>query len=290
MTKYIPDTSSRRWVILAPVRNGKPQITGHAEKIKTEHGCAWSPKCPFCPGNERLTTGEVDRMGGGICGSDWASRVFANKYPITDIHEVIVHHPDHEREIEQMTTEEISALFSMYQHRLRALQKDGTPILFRNKGIRAGTSISHPHSQIIVLPQQINLQTLTLEPIHNVIVKSKYCVAYCPDFSQYPYEVWITHNSAIGQQIRSESVANINFNTFTAEELEDCAVVLQKIIKALKELLDEFPYNYYISPHPPFYLRIIPRIITRGGFELGTGLSTNIIDPAVAAETIKKNL
>ena len=44
-----------------------------------------------------------------------------------------------------------------------------------------------------------------------------------------------------------------------------------------------FGYNYYIYPHANWYLRIIPRFVHRAGFELGTGLNVNIVDPTTAA-------
>jgi hypothetical protein len=37
-------------------------------------------------------------------------------------------------------------------------------------------------------------------------------------------------------------------------------------------------------------LRLIPRFVNRAGFELGTGLSVNIVDPKDAAEEIKNIL
>jgi hypothetical protein len=49
----------------------------------------------------------------------------------------------------------------------------------------------------------------------------------------------------------------------------------------------EFGYNYYISPREDWYLRIIPRFVHRAGFELGTGLSVNVVEPADAAMAYK---
>ncbi len=45
----------------------------------------------------------------------------------------------------------------------------------------------------------------------------------------------------------------------------------------------DFAYNYYIYPGHNWYLRIIPRFVHRAGFELGTGLNVNIVDPAEAS-------
>jgi len=285
MAKYIPDIRSHRWVILAPSRFGKPVADNKNYAISTKNGIKIAQQCPFCPGNESKTPTEVDCINkNGL----WLVRVFANKYPITDIHEVIVHNPDHCKKIESYDKEEILALFKMYQTRLKALKEQGVPILFRNYGTNAGTSLPHPHSQIIVLPQQINLESLFLEPIKNLILENKYFVLYCPDFSQYPYEIWITHKDCSKYELTAPELKQIELQKFKDDELLDLGLLLQKAVRGLKKILGEFSYNYYVAPRPPFYLRLIPRIVTRGGFELGTGLSTNTLDPAKAAEDLRK--
>lgn len=65
---------------------------------------------------------------------------------------------------------------------------------------------------------------------------------------------------------------------------------MQKILKRLEAIYAEHPvshlpfgYNFYIHPKENWYIRIIPRFVHRAGFELGTGLSVNIVDPADAA-------
>ncbi len=287
MAKYIPDIKSDRWVILAPGRLKKPQATDKNYLIKKKDGLNVSPDCPFCPGNESQTPAEVDSIRKNHL---WSVRAFPNLYPITDIHEVIIHTPDHLKDIPDMDQDELLNLFLVYQRRVKELRKEGVPILFRNKGVNAGTSIPHPHSQILVLPQQINLQALSLEPIKNIVTKNDFFITYCPDFSQYPYEIWIAHKECEGLEIGCEKMQDIDFTRFGEAELTHLGRLLQQSVKALEKTLGEFSYNYYFSPHPPFYLRLIPRLLTRGGFELGTGLSTNVLDPAEAAETLKSKI
>ena len=61
------------------------------------------------------------------------------------------------------------------------------------------------------------------------------------------------------------------------QELKELAYMTQSILKRLKKIyqfdkisLMPFAYNFYIHPLKDWYLRIIPRFIHRGGFELGT--------------------
>ncbi len=56
MAKFVPDTKTRRWVILSPVRQKRPD---EAARPSDSEGC------PFCPGNEHLTPPEVYRIGNG---------------------------------------------------------------------------------------------------------------------------------------------------------------------------------------------------------------------------------
>lgn len=287
MAKYVPDILNHRWVILAASRLTRPHDHNKQHRLIKKRGMHISPDCPFCPGNEDRTPPEIDVIQSE---HDWAVRTFSNKFPITDVHEVIVHTPDHLKEIPEMTDNEIQQLMIMYQKRLSELEKRGVPIIFRNKGTDAGTSLMHPHSQIIVIPSQVNLEALVLEPVKNVVYELGSFIAYCPDFSQFPYEVWITHKRCKDVEAGSNSADAVKFLNFSHEELNSLGIITKRIIRALGKILDGFAYNYYIGPHPPFYLRVIPRIYIRGGFEIGTGLSTNIVDPAVACEEIRKQI
>jgi galactose-1-phosphate uridylyltransferase len=51
--------------------------------------------------------------------------------------------------------------------------------------------------------------------------------------------------------------------------------------------LDAPAYNFYIHYGEDWFIRIIPRLIHRAGFELGTGLSVNSVDPVDAAAILK---
>ena len=90
MANYIPDILSRRWVLLSPQRLSRPEAD---EKVR-------HASCIFCYGNEDKTPPEVLRYGGGETDKPgWKVRIVPNKYPITDIHEVIIHSPDCNRDI-----------------------------------------------------------------------------------------------------------------------------------------------------------------------------------------------
>ncbi|MBP6045224.1 DUF4931 domain-containing protein [Candidatus Woesebacteria bacterium] len=275
MTKYVPDISSRRWVIVSAQRAARPDQNGK-EKSKGEKKVV----CVFCPGNEKLTSEEVYRVGEGERNEKgWKVRVILNKFPITDLHEVVIHSPSDTEDLFEYSQSQVESILHAYRDRFNFYRKRGQVLIFCNHGEHAGASIKHPHSQIVVLPPQINLDSLTREPKNNLVDEDEVFSVYCPDFSQWPYEVWITPKE------ESKSF----FGDITDKDLPELARIMKRTIKRLHDLYDEgnfhvpFGYNYYISPKENWYLRIIPRFVHRAGFELGTGLSVNEIDPLNAA-------
>jgi UDPglucose--hexose-1-phosphate uridylyltransferase len=139
--------------------------------------------------------------------------------------------------------------------------------------------MKHPHSQLVVVPSQINMDTLTKEPLNNIVEQTQAFTSYCPDFSQWPYETWIAPNAG-----------DAKFGDITDEAIAELAKLLQRTLKNIKRMYDHhqlthipFGYNYYIYPGHTWYMRIIPRFVHRAGFELGTGLNVNIVDPTEAA-------
>ncbi len=278
MARYVPDIKTQRWVIIAPIRQARPdQSAGVA-----------TTGCPFCVGNEAATPPEVYRIGPGEKDKlGWEVRVVPNKFPITDIHEVIIHSPSDTDDIEALPIAQVTKILTAYRDRYVAHQDSGQVLIFCNHGFHAGASLAHPHSQLVVVPHQINLDTLAREPIANVVEENTYYITYCPDFSQWPYEVWIVPKDG-----------GSKFGDIRDEELTDLAKVLQDTLRKIAAVYhqssikprdrEEFVYNYYIYQGANWYLRIVPRFIHRAGFELGTGLNVNVVDPTEAAKELKE--
>lgn len=288
MAKYVPDITTNRWVIIAEGRSKRPTdakaTSPNVNKI-----------CVFCPGFEKIPGEELFRIGeGGPYESGWKVRVIKNKYPITDFHEVIIHSPDDEADIDTLPQEQVELILRAYRERFNANSGNGHVIIFNNVGEVAGASISHPHSQLVVVPKQINLDSLAIEPVVNVVFENESFVVFCPEFSQWPFEVWIAPK-------RSGEF----FGQIQDPQIKSLASVLQETIGRLLHHLsggDHFhpgvpmvkfehgpAYNFYFHHGKNWYVRIIPRLVHRAGFELGTGLSVNIVDPADAAATLKED-
>lgn len=277
MAKFVPDIKTKRWVVISPQRIGRPGADELGKRVKKK-------VCPFCPGNEKMTPPEVFRLGNGNSnGGKWLVRVVPNKYPITDVHEVIIHSPSHKKDIEDLSLKQIEKILQAYRYRYQIHATDGQVLIFCNHGKGAGASLGHPHSQLVVIPAQINLDVVTLEPLCNPVKETGNFFAYCPDFSQWPYEVWVAPKTGFG-----EGVAGEKFGEISDQKIKELGRLLQEILQKLIKILPGINYNYYIFPGEKWYLRIIPRLVDRAGFELGTGLSVNIKDPTEAARELKE--
>jgi len=289
MAKFIPDITTNRWVIIAEGRTKRPSDT-KAQRANVNKICV------FCPGFERIPGEELYRIGEGQPYElGWQVRVIKNKYPITDFHEVIIHSPDDTLELNMMPVSQIELVLKAFRERYKANMEHGHVMIFNNVGEAAGSSIGHPHSQLVVVPKQINIDSLTLEPIVNVVLDNKEFVVFCPEFSQWPFEIWIAPKKK-----------GTMFGDILDEEIVDLAPILKDTLNRMLLHLSSGEhfhpgvvmatfkagpaYNFYIYHGKDWYIRIIPRLVHRAGFELGTGLSVNIIDPADAAEILKQEV
>lgn len=282
MAKYVPDIKTQRWVIIAPGRTARPSQDSSAKQ---------EPHiCPFCEGNEHMTPPELYRIGPGEKDkAGWLVRVVPNLYPITDIHEVIIHSTHDTEDIEDLPVEQVTRILTAYRDRYRAHEDDGQVLIFCNHGFAAGASLKHPHSQLVVIPSQINLDAVEREPVTNVVKENNYFVTYCPDFSQWPFEVWIAPKEEQG----------VKFGSVADKELADLAEVLQDALRRIRAAQEQghlksvhelgvFVYNYYIYHSTNWFIRITPRFVHRAGFELGTGLNVNVTDPTEACRILRE--
>lgn len=289
MAKFVPDITTNRWVIIAEGRQKRPQDS-KTEDAETKKICV------FCPGRETIPGEELYRIGKGAAYEPgWEVRVIKNKYPITDFHEVIIHSPDNELDIDRLPLEQVYKILLAFRERFNANRDMGHVLIFNNVGEQAGASLRHPHSQLVVVPKQIGIDSLALEPIMNIVYDNKHFVTYCPDFSQWPFELWIAPKKR-GQY----------FGQIDTEALQDLAKVLQDALRRvvyhlssgehyhpgmpMVKFKDGPAYNFYIHYGQDWYIRIIPRLVHRAGFELGTGLQVNIVDPADAAQIFSEEI
>lgn len=318
---------TREWVIIATERAKRP------EEFKTKKAKIEVPEykenCPFCPGNEKMAPQEIFSIKGK---KGWKVRVIPNKFPALSsegtrtrhlegiyrsmngvgIHEVIIESPLHNTTTALMPVEDVKNILIAYKERYRSLLKDERIemiIIFKNHGASAGTSLEHPHSQLVatpLVPTQIryrNEEALRyfddtgecvgckvikeeLKSKERLIQESEHFVTFIPYGAFSPFHTWIFPKKH-----------TTSFGDISDKEIEDLASVLKNVLARLYYGLDDPDFNYVIRSTPSdirqmdylhWHISIIPRITRTAGFELGSGMFINTSLPEESARFLRE--
>jgi UDPglucose--hexose-1-phosphate uridylyltransferase len=325
MSEIRQDATTKEWVIIATERRKRPSEFIH--QTHSSEKPVFVSSCPFCPGNESVTPPEVlSYKDPNTC--SWQVRVFPNMFPAvtpgdndsrqTDhegflsmegrgCHEVIVETPIHNKLLALMNDLEITQVLRAYRQRYSVMAQ--TPyvksiIIFKNHGLRAGTSIEHSHSQLVataIVPRHMRMQyevaisyyddngrclysDLTareLEAGNRIVLDTEKFVVFHPFASHRPFETWIMPKT-------NQS----SYNQTSEKDIEPLAQVLRITLLKLYHGLDNPDYNLVIDSAPvgeeraDFYrwhMRLFPRITEVAGFEIGSGIFINTALPEETA-------
>jgi UDPglucose--hexose-1-phosphate uridylyltransferase len=314
---------TKEWVIMATERARRPEELRVKREARTQLA-HYVATCPFCPGNEHLAPPEIVRF--SQPDGRWTVRVVPNKFAALSregeptwriersrrtingvgIHDVIVETPDHALTTAQLPPEQVQTILECYRQRFRAVSDDARVAhitIFKNHGVSAGTSLEHPHSQLIgtpVISSQVrqrlyealrhfdsfgecmfcSMMQEELAEDKRVVLTSEHFVAIEPFASATPFATYIyprRHSASFGD--------------VSDAELSDLARVLRTMLAKLYLGLDNPDFNYTIRTAPAevagvkyyhWYLSIIPRLTRVAGFELGSGMFINTILPEQA--------
>ena len=316
---------TRQWVIIATERARRPQELARKTVLAATPIPSYVDTCPFCPGNESLAPPEILRL---TRDGHWQVRAIPNKFAAltsigeltrkidglkitvngVGIHEVIIETPDHSKTTALLLPSEIEMILNCYRERYLAITAD-TRIehvtIFKNHGLAAGTSLEHPHSQIIATPiippdirsrmeealrfydsngQCIFCAVLADELAEGkrVVTESEHFVAFIPFASLTPFSLWIFPRRHMA-----------SFAAIQPEEIQDLARVLRSVLAKLYYGLGNPDYNYIVRTSPSegrylryyhWYITVVPRLTRTAGFELGSGMYINPTIPEANAE------
>lgn len=318
----------REWVIIATERAKRPKDFIKAVKEKKVLP-EYKENCPFCPGNEAQTPGELFRLGSQ---KTWKVRAVPNLFGALSAkekplrknngiylsmsgsgdHEVIIEHPLHNMVIPLMSDEEVADIIKVYKARYLMLKDEPgieAIIIFKNHGPQAGTSLEHPHSQLVatpVVPPQIRgrveramgyfdatgeclfCKTLEeeLKAKTRIILETDKFVSFAPYAAQSPFDIWIFPRRHMA-----------SFGEITDQEIQDLSLNLKGTLQRLYYGLDNPDFNYTIRSIPVkergdeymhWYISIIPRLTNPAGFELGSGMFINTSLPEEGAEFLRQ--
>lgn len=266
---FLQDPISHKWISLSPRRAHR---TNSDEGAKGEGETPIVTQCPFCPGIE-ASDGAVYAMGVhkqiATDSVDWLTRVLPNKFPFAPIHEVIIHSPDHHKSFGELPLSHVARILQTYKQRYNAHKEKGHVYIFHNNGEKAGESLPHPHSQLAVIPHEVAMDISPYQISDYQFMDTGLFRLGCPDASQWPDEVWFI-----------PKITGHQFGEISLDEIMSLSDAITRVIKIYDHRYGhEFPFNFFIKPGIDWYLRLIPRVKTLGGFEVGSGVFVNTQDP-----------
>ena len=227
-------------------------------------------------------------------------------------HEVLVESPRHDEHPADAELPQLVHVVDGYIDRLHELsQKNFVRYvsIFRNHGQEAGASLSHAHSQIIAMP--FVPTTVAQEMAASIVYRNRqgkcaFCdlmekerssqrlirededfMVLAPYASVNPMEFWIIPKKHASNPL-----------DLTNPEKQALAMTLKSSLKALKDLVNDPPYNYGIhlslnkedEGHYHWHLEVYPRLAIWAGFEKSTGVYINTVPPEIAASEMRKAL
>lgn len=331
MSEIRQDPTTKEWVIIAPERAKRPQHM--PKKILADELPNWDKSCPFCPGNEAQTPLEVMRIPISSRGAKWDVRVVPNRFAALNmggdllrlvegyffrkmdgigIHDVVIESPSHNLPMALMSYEQVEKILIAYQQRYNILKRNRQfkyITIFKNHGWAAGTSLIHPHSQLVATPiaatyyrrkfdvavnyyddtgkcLYCDLINEELRKGERIVIETDDFVVLHPYASRVAYESWI---------IPKKHYAS--FGLFPPSNLRKLSRVLKNILFYLYRGMDNPAFNFMFDTSPtedeedPYYhwhIRIVPRLTTIAGFEMGSGMYINTSVPEDTARIIRE--
>jgi UDPglucose--hexose-1-phosphate uridylyltransferase len=282
LSQYRYDILQKRWVIIASERGKRPDDF-HVPQEEKEGGF-----CPFCPGNEDKTPGEIlgvrepsSRPNSG----GWKVRVVPNKFPALRIegdpcreadgmydrmngigaHEVVIETPHHNSNIADRGIDEIALVLQVFRDRLADLMNDTRLkyiLIFKNHGAVAGASLPHPHSQVIattVTPRTIALELNACRDHHQLKERCLICDIIKQEIDDRDRLIGVDDRFAAfcpyASRFPFEAFIAPRYHQHdyalaTNDELRGLAAIIRDVLSRLKRGLNDPPYNLILHSAP----------------------------------------
>ncbi|MEK7554617.1 MAG: DUF4921 family protein [Patescibacteria group bacterium] len=320
------DLVSGDWIVIAPKRAARPhgfKERGIREKAPVR-GCIFEN--PRAMGYAEPIIEVSDRKGWSLVVIENKFPAFVHRDVCTTIgkrgpysiadgvgHHDLVITRSHTQDFPDLSAKNANAVFRAFQDRYLMLMNDeclSYISIFHNWGPKAGASVFHPHYQIIAIPvvppdfdhslrgsREFSAQHQTC--VHctmiswerkeksRVIFENRGAIAFTPFVSRTAFEV------------RVFPKRHVPFFENTEErDLADVVAALQASLRMIKKGLGDPDYNFFIHTAPMrkkhkyehyhWHIEILPRITIPAGFEQGTGIEINPVDPDQAAALFRR--
>jgi UDPglucose--hexose-1-phosphate uridylyltransferase len=318
-----------RWVAVMSDSKSPEDYAIHPENSE-------ETSCVLCPGREKETPPEIAATREG---NKWWTRVIPNFKPVLHVegelgrkgmgmydkmnsigaNEIIIESPEHNKSPDEMGTEQMVRVIRIYSDRVTDLEKDERLRyihIFKNSGKGAGAAYAHPHSEIMATPIIPKLVKEELDGAKQYYAYKERCIfcdimreelrvgerlifetrdflAFSPFAPKFPFEFWILpkkHGCA--------------FQNIGESEKEDLGTMLLTVLRKMRRVLKDSPYNYVIHTAPNriprrnhwhtlgddfhWHIEIIPRLLRTSGVEWGSDFYVLTTSPEDAAQYLRE--
>lgn len=331
------DLVSSEWVVIATGRAKRPDAFIRRRRQKFEQPIS---KCPF---EDPQVTGHDEPLliyyeegkkrrvkGAKKLVKEWSLQVIKNRYPYlgpgdcsdtyregpytlmdgAGFSEIIITR-DHKKHPALLSVEKLEEVIKAYQERYLALMEHQCVnyiFIFYNHGREAGTTVSHPHSQLIaipILPSDVRKSLRGAKEyrgkhnkcVHCTMLKwereerrsifqNEYFIVYSPFVPRTNFELRIYPR-------RHKS----NFEKINKSERKYLAEALWQALHRLYKGLKDPAYNFFIHTAPcdgkdykyyHWHIEILPKTNIWAAIELGTGVEVIAIEPEEVAKFLRK--
>jgi UDPglucose--hexose-1-phosphate uridylyltransferase len=320
MSQLRLDPLTGRWVVISLDRGERlSDFARRSLPVEFE-----ARPCPFCPGHEEKTPPALETYGPE---GEWLVRVVPNLFPAfagnqpmvvdhlgpvfteapaSGIHEVLVLTPDHTATWADLSDAHAGLVMAAIRDRM--IEHAAVPGLrysqaIVNTGREAGASVEHPHGQLLAMsfvPREISdeqagfarfegscLLCTTIEAEeetrYRVVLADPNVVVVCPYWSATAYEMLIIPRAHEAHLQDADSA-----------DLDAVGRAIRSALGGLRERLGDVAYNIVFHAAPfrsdaefHWHVHLLPKVTTRAGFELGTGVPINICPPEAAANELR---
>jgi len=220
---------------------------------------------------------------------------------------------DHSKNFPRLSQDGAREVFKAFAERYRMVaagKEIAYVAIFHNWGPKAGASVYHPHYQILSIPvippdvghslagsaryyhkhkHCVHCEMIKWErqKKENIIIETDRAVAFAPFVSRNSFEVRVFPKRH-----------SPYFEETSDADRNAVADVLHKILQKVTKNMNDPDYNFFIHTAPVreksrykhyhWHVEVYPKFNTRAGFEFGTGIDMDIVDPALAAKILRK--
>jgi UDPglucose--hexose-1-phosphate uridylyltransferase len=249
--------------------------------------------CPFCPGGLEAP-------------EPYDARWFLNRWPPMpdDRCEVVLYSPEHDGSLATIGADGVRRVVDLWAERTEVLgARDDVDyvLVFENRGPEVGATIGHPHGQIYAFDRVPSAPAIELErpcalcqlPDGHAVAQAGDWRAVVPHAATWPYELRIAPAGHLP-----------DLPSVDASGRDALASLLVDGVRRLDALFDApMPYMLWIHQRPTdggewpnahVHVHVAPLLRAAGtqryvaAGELGSGTFFNPVEPAAAAEALRK--